>query len=395
MLGVYIHTPYCVQKCPYCDFATVALEEPPLLEFESAVITEISGWTQRLTENQLGDPAPLLAQDSCTVYLGGGTPSLLEPDSVDRILQAVRTHVGVIQDAEITMEVNPGTEDTARFQAYRALGVNRLSIGVQSLTDSFLQKLGRIHTADESRTAVERARAAGFDNVSIDLMFALPGMTIDQWRATLSAALELEPDHVSAYALTVEPATPLAGDVKAGLVQLPGDDLQADMYEMLVDVLGAAGLPRYEISSFAAREQRSRHNSLYWSYDNYLSFGPSAHSFVRNPGGGVRWWNDRNPARYLETAGHPKLGGKETLAGEVARGEFAFTALRTTDGVDTRKFREVFGADFDVVYKSQIDRHVNSGLLERDPQSIRLTPRGFLLANTVFADFVAQGRPPL
>lgn len=387
-LAVYIHTPYCIHKCPYCDFATVGTEEVPSDPFLDALVTEIRSTRRRIREHELGEADWLAGRPATTIYFGGGTPSLLPASGIARVLEALDAELGIASDAEITLEANPGTRNARRFSGFREAGVNRLSIGVQSLDDEVLQTLGRVHDAAAARSAVEMAREAGFDNVSIDLIFAVPGMTPRSWEQGLDEALELRPEHVSAYNLTVEPATILAGWVKSGRIRLPEEDDQAEMYEFAVRRLAAAGFPRYEISNFAPRELRSRHNMAYWTWTDYLSFGPSAHSFLHRGDRGVRWWNDRNPQRYLDRAGDPALGGREVISGRRAMGEFAFTSLRTSDGLDVGRFEDVFGVGASDVYGEPLRRYQELGLLEESERGYALSERGFMLAETVFADFL-------
>lgn len=386
--GIYIHTPYCVQKCPYCDFATVATDRVPEAAFISALTTEIRDVWDRLEREELGDASHLRSSAAASVYLGGGTPSLLSVGAIESVLATMDEVVGISKDAEITMEVNPGTHSDERFAGYRAAGVNRLSIGVQSLDDDVLESLGRIHDAQAARDTMKAARTAGFDNVSIDLIFATAGMDLGAWERGLRAGLELEPEHVSAYALTVEAATPLAGWVKSGDVVLPDDDTSAAMYERAGEILEAAGFPRYEISNYAPAARRAFHNSLYWTYHDYLAFGPSAHAFLRAGAGGTRWWNDKNPQRYLDAAGRPALGGSERITGARAMGEMAFLALRTSDGLDRQRFVDTFGQDPEQVFGDALQRYVSLGLLLETEAGYALTDRGFLVAETVFADLL-------
>ncbi len=382
--GVYVHVPYCRERCLYCDFALTPVERAPSRSFADAVLAEFSTAGALIAGHDV--ERRFSGSPPSTLYFGGGTPSMLDPSDVARIVDGVAKRFGLASGAEITLEANPEDATRERFAGFRDAGVNRLSLGVQSLDDRFLKALGREHDAKLARRSIELARENGIENVSIDLIFGVEGMTLAHWEKTLAEALAVSPSHLSCYGLTVERGTKLDRLVRDAALTLPDGDLQADMYQAAVETLGAAGFPRYEISSFAPREKRSRHNSLYWSYDEWLGFGPSAHSFARIETGGVRWWNGKNPFRYVERG--PDRAGEEVITGRPAMGEMAFTALRTSDGLDERRFLEVFGVTAESVFGPTFASLATRGLVTREGGRVALTDGGFLLSDSIFRALV-------
>lgn len=393
--GVYVHVPYCRKRCSYCDFALTPVDAAPSSAFVDAAIAEIRAWGTRPIAG-LDLSGTFERRRAVSLYLGGGTPSMLAPADVARLVEAVDARFGLARGAEVTLEANP--EDVTRdlVAGFRVAGVNRLSLGLQSTEDRFLRALGREHDAERAAASVRDAREAGIEDVSIDLIFGVEGMTLADWERVLEQALALAPTHLSCYGLTVERGTALDRAVRAARVDLPPEDDQAAMYEMAVARLGAAGHPRYEISNFAAPARRAVHNSLYWKYAEWIGVGPSAHSFARigpaaSPeAGGVRWWNGKNPFRYLESAGRPIVGGSERVVGRHAMGEMAFTALRTTDGLPDAAFGAAFGTEPAAIFGETFSRLEARGLLVRDSGRTRLTERGFLLSDSIFRDIVGD-----
>lgn len=378
--GIYIHVPFCVRKCHYCDFTSwpAAAGDARIDAFVDGVCREVE-----IAARVHASPGPVEAP---TLFLGGGTPSLLSPGQLGRILGDVRAHFGVAADAEVTLESNPGTLDAGKARAFRDLGVNRVSVGVQSFHDSELQALGRIHTAEQGAEAIRVLREAGFDNVSLDLMFAIPGQTPVSWRETLGRAIELCPEHIAAYSLIVEPDTPFEAWERQGKLFRVGEDAEAEMYEAAIADLAAAGYEHYEVSSFALRGRRSRHNQVYWRNEPYLGFGPAATSYV----GGVRATNTRSLPAYLERVGRGELPVEtsETPAGALAMGETMMLGLRMLEGVESRLFTERFGVAPEEVYAGPIRRLTTDGLLRVADGRIALTHRGLLLASDVMAAFL-------
>jgi oxygen-independent coproporphyrinogen-3 oxidase len=397
-LALYLHIPFCAVRCAYCDFNTYAGLEASFGPYTAALVQEI-----RAAGGQRGRPAVH------TIFIGGGTPTVLPPDLLAHALDTCREAFDVALDAEITSEANPGTVDQARFAALRALGVNRLSMGVQSFDDDELRWLGRIHSATEAEAAFDAARAAGFANLNLDFIFGLPGQEPATWVRTLDRAIALGPEHLSLYSLIVEHDTPLADQVRRGAVTAPDDDLAADLYETACDTLAAAGYEQYEISNWAKGISEStnqrisvhsplairhspfvcHHNLVYWRRESYLGFGAGAHSF--DGAAARRWWNVRPVPEYIRriTQGRPAEADGETLDRRTAMGETMMLGLRLIqEGVADARFRAQFGAGLDEAFGPVIERLTARGLLERLPDRVRLTPRGRLLGNQVFAAFL-------
>ena len=348
--GVYVHVPFCARRCDYCDFATWTDRHHLMAEYAAACVTDL----RRRSE---AGPVPA----ATSVFFGGGTPSLLPAELLVGILAAIPRTGG----AEVTVECNPDTVTAELLAAYRAGGVNRLSFGVQSMAPHVLAALGRTHDPAGVERAVAAARAAGFDNFNLDLIYGTAGESPADWQATLEAALALDPPHVSAYALTVEAGTPLARRIGAGECAGPDDDDQAAKYLVADAVLGAAGRPWYEISNWARPGRECRHNLLYWAQGEYLGIGCAAHGHTP---AGRRWWNVRTPDRYiaLVRSGESAEGGHEVLDGPGREGEAAMLALRTREGVPDGPAARGLVAD---------------GLASPQGDRIVLTPGGRLLAN--------------
>lgn len=321
-----------------------------------------------------------------TIFFGGGTPSILPVSSVARLLRACREAFAVRADAEISLEANPGTVDVDQLSRLRELGFNRLSLGVQSAQYGELALLGRSHTFDHAVQTVGMARAVGFENLSLDLIYGLPHQSLSSWQATLDATLELSPDHLSAYCLSVEDGTPLADWVTLGKEPEPDPDLAAEMYELTQANLGVAGYFHYEISNWARLGRECQHNLIYWRDEDYLGFGAGAHSHRD----GRRWWNVRGPADYIariRSCGSPEAG-HEGSDPKKAMGEMLMMGLRLSEGVQATRFRQRFGQELFTEYGSQLEELLTAGLIESDGQSVRLTARGRLLGNQVFLRFL-------
>jgi putative oxygen-independent coproporphyrinogen III oxidase len=362
--GVYVHVPFCASRCDYCDFATWTDRSQVMVTYVDACVRDIER-----------RDLPL----ATSVFFGGGTPSLLGASELVRILDAIpRT-----ADAEVTVECNPDSVDRGKFDTYAAAGVNRLSLGVQSMSAHVLAELGRTHDQRNVSRAVEWARATGFERINLDLIYGTPGEALDDWATTRDRALALEPSHVSAYALTVEPGTPLARAVAAGERAAPDDDDQAAKYELADDRLQDAGLQWYEISNWAVPGDECRHNLLYWTQGEYAGIGCAAHGHtVLADRSARRWWNVRTPERYIEAV---SADGDPTAASEVlspaSRDEERLVlALRTRDGI------RLGGADSpDSSVRACLCELADAGLVETTIANARLTRRGRLLANDVAA----------
>jgi putative oxygen-independent coproporphyrinogen III oxidase len=366
--GVYVHVPFCLTRCGYCDFNTYIPGEASTAGYVEAVVRELA-----LARRVLGDAAPAAE----TVFVGGGTPTLLPPAGLARILDGIREHLGLAPGAEVTTEANPESVDPAALAALREAGFTRISLGMQSAAQHVLEVLERRHTPGRAVAAAREARAAGFEHVSLDLIYGTPGERAEDWRASLEAALEAEPDHVSAYSLIVEPGTRLAARVRRGELPEPDDDVLAERYEVTEALLGAAGLRWYEVSNWARDEgDRCRHNLGYWSGGDWWGAGPGAHSHV----GGVRWWNLLHPSPWASRLGEgaSPAAGREVPDADAARLERVMLAVRLADGL---ALGELDGDARDVAAQAADD-----GLLERAPLDegrAVLTLRGRLLADRV------------
>jgi oxygen-independent coproporphyrinogen III oxidase len=389
--GAYIHIPFCRVRCSYCDFNTYAGLGDLLDNYVGALCTEIGQPAPSpqpfASQVEGGGAGTTPAELASTIYLGGGTPSLLSADHLASVFAACRRRFTLAGDAEITIEANPGTVSEDSLLAMRRLGVNRLSLGVQSFDDAMLRVLDRLHSAAEARQAVAAARRAGFDNLSLDFMYGLPGQSLEHWQQTLLQALDLHPEHLSLYALTLESRVPMARRVAAGALTLPGDDAAADMYSLAEDLLETAGYRHYEISNWSSSQTtESHHNSIYWRRLPYHGFGAGAHSFD----GLHRTSNLLQPRRYIAamTSRRQPTAHSETLTPSMAMAETMFLGLRLLyEGVTAAGFAAQHGRPL-TVYAEQIAELADQGLVQYDGQRLLLTRRGRLLSNQVFVRFM-------
>lgn len=377
-LGLYIHVPFCRRICHYCNFNRTLLDGPLKARYVEAVRAHIDRVASSITE-----PAPRAAD---TIYFGGGTPSLLTPADIASIIDSCRRGFTVAADAEITMEVNPETASPEALSGFRAAGVNRLSIGVQSFRDDELVRLGRIHDQASARRAVIEARTAGFDNVSIDLMMWLPGQRLADWRQSIEGLVSIAPDHASLYMLELSPNSPLRDQMaRAQLSQAPDDDA-ADMYELAMEMVGAAGLAQYEISNVARPGSESRHNLKYWMDGEWFGFGPGAHSTV----GGVRWKAVSATEQFVSAieAGSDVQTDRRVLSPEDRWQEALITGLRLVEGVGVDDLLRKYGLDLWARYGDHLQPSFEAGLLRHEKGRLRLSRRGMLMANEVLAVFI-------
>lgn len=370
--GLYIHVPFCRRKCPYCDFYSVDdLTRMPA--FTDALVAEMGLYGNRRRRVD-------------TLYLGGGTPSLLSPDDVARIIQSARNRFDLSPDAEITLEVNPGTATSDALAGFRFAGVNRLNIGVQSFCDGNLRFLGRIHSCAAGETAIRAARRAGFDNLGLDLIYGLPDQTAAEWKADLARAVDFKPEHLSCYLLAWEKGTPLDRRRREGRCRPPPESRTAALFRLTGDALARCGFEQYEISNFARSPARqSRHNRKYWSLAPYIGLGPSAHSF--DPAGWVRRWNSASLNRYLAdlAAGCPPVAGEETLDRDQRMMEVIYLGLRTAAGIDLADFKHRFGMAFGERFGRAADALAAEGLLALSPGRCCPTRRGMGVADGMAA----------
>lgn len=381
-IGIYVHIPFCDKKCYYCDFNTYAGLTGLAPAYLEAIRTELAVRSRQQTAHGLLGDRPVRS-----VFIGGGTPTVLSGTQLADLLNTVRGQFTLQPDAEVTVEANPGTIDGDKLAALRTAGVNRLSIGAQTFDAERLQRLGRLHAPDDVRSGVAAARQAGFDNVSIDLIFGLPNQTLDDWDEDVTEALALAPDHVSAYSLIIEHGTPFHALYEAGRLPVPDDDIVADMLALTQQRLTAAGYEAYEISNYALPGKRSVHNQLYWRNEEYVGVGCGAVSYVS----GHRQMTERDPVRYIEAlvAGTDvPLAESEAVDRETAMAETVMLGLRLREGLSNGVFRDRFGEGLVETYGAAIDRHIGLGTLIWDGDWLRLTPRGLTVANQVIVDFL-------
>jgi oxygen-independent coproporphyrinogen-3 oxidase len=379
LFSVYIHVPYCLVKCPYCDFNVYAAKQWPEEQYIDALCAE---FRQYVTQ------PPWSGSQIETIYFGGGTPSLFAPTSLERFLRCVTDCCPLVADAEITLEADPASVSYEKLAGYRAIGVNRLSFGVQSFQAPVLKTLGRLHTVNDVHNSLSWVRAAGFDNVSLDLIFAVPGQTCELLADDLTQAFAYEPTHLSTYCLTYEERTPFFSMRQKGKLHPVSEDDEVEMYALVQERCKGAGYEHYEISSFARPGFTSRHNANYWRGVNYLGLGAGAHSYANEPSWGKRWSNERNPRRYIDRAltNGDTASGEETLTREQAMGEFMFLNLRQLEGFLPAEFAERFGVDLRETF-SHVDALIDDGLLIQEEVKIKLSERGLFLADSVFASF--------
>ncbi len=375
--GLYVHFPFCLRKCDYCDFVSypVGPRRSTVQPYLSAVRAEAAARAGELAGRRV-----------VGVYFGGGTPTTVDPSDLAALLRDLSGLFRTVPEAEVTVEANPGTVGPDGLATLRAAGFNRLSLGAQAFQDRLLDRLGRVHDAAAIADAVAAARQAGFADLNLDLIFGLPGQSIDDWRESLGRAVDLGPEHIAAYALKVEPGTPFHRDQAAGRLDLPGEDAEVAMYEEARTMLAAAGYEQYEISNWARPGHRSEHNLLYWQNRDYLGLGVAAWSHR----GRRRRGNVASLEDYLRmlSDGLDPVAEEEELDPRRAAGEAAFLGLRTIDGLDLAAFDAEYGGRLEELFPGAVDRIVAAGLAAVEPGRLRLTAGGLLLANQVFEEFV-------
>lgn len=396
--GIYVHIPFCIRKCHYCDFLSFPASEAGRERYVDGLVREIrtygrqgGGTDARISRFPDGGEG---ARDFCpkdggkpqasTVFIGGGTPSILPVSALERIFAALSERYGIPEDAEITIECNPGTADLEKLRAYRRMGINRISFGVQSASDTELETLGRIHTFADASDAFMMARRAGFANINVDLMSAVPGQTLESYRATLEAVLALNPEHISAYSLIVEEGTPFYETY--GDAPPVDEDTDRAMYALTKEMLRERGYGRYEVSNYAKEGYACRHNLTYWTGGDYTGFGLGAASKVGN----IRYRNETDLAEYVErtTAGENICYVEEVLETEDEMSEFFILGLRKTDGVSRKEFAERFSAEVPDVYEDLIRKFSREGLLVCSGDRIAFTDRGLDISNYVLCNFM-------
>ncbi len=381
--GLYIHIPFCVKKCLYCDFYSIA------------DLTQTTPFLAALEhEMELAGPSPLTFD---TLYIGGGTPSVLDPPAIEHIIAAAFQYFNIRSDAELTIEVNPGTVTLEEFDRYRLCGVNRLNIGVQSFSEKNLNFLGRIHSGKEALASIKWARQAGFENIGLDLIYGLPGQEKNHWLSDLDQAVRFNPEHLSCYILTCESGTPLDRLVKEGRISMPSGDRLKELFETTVEFLATHGYRHYEVSNFArlaendSEHWESRHNSKYWSLAPYIGLGPSAHTFSNSQ----RSWNHKRVAKYIDSIQADKLpvADSEVLTNEQMVMEAIYLGFRTAGGIDLVDFKYRFGMDFLTTYHGIIKNFKEEGLINVSKSRCALTTRGMVLLDSITEAFTSLEIP--
>lgn len=390
-LELYLHIPFCVQKCAYCDFLSAPSDEAQRIRYMDALVKEIGGYRKKYHDDYR----------ITTIFIGGGTPSLLEENQIADLFHALQQTFQIEQDAEITIEANPGTVTEEKLTAWKSVGINRLSIGLQSVNDAELKLLGRIHTYEEFLETYRTARAQGFENINIDLISAVPGQTVGSWSHTLTSIAGLGPEHISAYSLIIEEGTPFydyygecrkdgSGTARdcasADMPGLPDEDTERKIYEMTADLLAGYGYKRYEISNYAKEGFACRHNLGYWERRQYLGIGLGASSLI----GHQRYHNTADLETYIY-----KVQKKEEIREDIEElslsdeiEEHMFLGLRKTEGISVQGFMETFGKSIFDIYGKELEKLKSEGLLEVTADAVRLTERGIDVSNTVFVEFL-------
>ena len=377
-LSLYVHVPFCAQKCAYCDFASWPGREAEWGRYFDQILTEIRYWSEETDFGRLSERCRV-----ATVFIGGGTPTLVDAEYIDEMISACRGIAPFEEGAEITIEGNPGTLTAKKLAVYRRSGVNRLSLGAQSFDDALLKSLGRIHTAKQVEQAVAMARDAGFDNINLDLMYALPGQGMDQWLDTLDAAVALGVEHISAYSLIVESGTPMAARVASGEAVIPDDDAVNAMQRAAVSRLAQAGYDRYEISNYARPGRECRHNLVYWCRGDYLGLGCAAHSLL----GGYRFHNPDALDRYL--SGVRRLD-MTPLSRQDEMDETLMLATRMVRGLDLAAWERAFGVPFVRGREASLARLEKAGLVKCGDGCLRLTTRGMEVQDAVVLELMGD-----
>lgn len=374
-LGLYVHIPFCVRKCEYCDFLSWSAGEEEREQYVNALLSEIESYRDFVKGYRVS-----------TIFVGGGTPSVLLPKQMERILQKIYEVFELEKRPEITIEVNPGTVDEEKLQCYKANGVNRLSMGLQSVKDEKLRLLGRIHTYQEFAESYELARKVGFDNISIDLISSVPGQTLQEWKEELEIAAVQNPEHISVYQLIIEEGTPFYEKYAEHPELLPDEETSREIYLWTGKFLKEAGYEQYEISNYAKPGKESRHNLKYWERGDYLGLGLGAASMVRN----IRMSNTKDMRTYLERCDKPKTMREDVQFLEEPRQmeEFMFLGLRKTRGVSKKEFKRIFGREMDMVYEKALHKCLENGMLLAHKDRIFLSEEGTLLSNMVLSEFL-------
>lgn len=375
-LGVYIHVPFCKKKCNYCDFYSVKWDDEWETEYTEAVIEEIKGYEEKLGHRYMVD----------TVYFGGGTPTIIKPSNLKRILDSIGNVADIDKDAEISIEANPNTLTDENLKQYKEAGINRLSIGIQSLNDEILNKIGRIHNSKEALDAIDRAKKHGFENINADAMFNIPGQTVSDIEDTLDRIMERGVRHISFYSLKLENGTPMYSMEQKSLITMPDEDEERNMYYKGRIVMEKNNLLQYEISNFAMKGFECRHNLKYWNQEEYIGIGPSAHSFMNS----IRYSNPSDLKQYCKGSKENNFNRiiQEEMNEDELMFEYIMLRLRLTEGLDSDEFKRKFNVDFNEKYMKQLKYLTDNKLLEYNGSIVKLTQRGMDISNFVFKEFM-------
>jgi oxygen-independent coproporphyrinogen-3 oxidase len=375
--GIYVHIPFCKSKCVYCDFYSTTNFEYQLA-YTKSLIKEINIYAQKYANGQEFD----------TIYLGGGTPSFLNPTELSNILNTLVAKFSFSQNTEVTLEINPGTIDPDKLKIYKSLGINRISAGIQSFNDHELQFLGRIHSAIQAQDCMHMLRAVGFENINVDLIYAMPNQTIECWEFTLSKTLVFKPTHISTYNLTIEEGTPLYTYIKNGRSHVLSQEKELKFYKFTHHYLSISGYRHYEVSNFAISEEKfSQHNFKYWNRSPYIGFGPSAHSFWNNE----RWANKKSIQSYISEldAGRLPVEFKEILSDKEILFEYIFLKLRTYQGLNLNDFKRAYGENFTQLYRRDVQQLLAQNLAIITEDSFKLSEKGMLICDEILPRFLS------
>lgn len=378
-LGIYIHIPFCVKKCNYCDFVSFTCNNNDFSTYTLALINEIKYYGKIYGKYGIN-------RVISTIYMGGGTPSILPPKLLEEIIIALKNNFNIIDDYEFTIECNPGTLSKEKLLLYKKIGINRLSIGLQSTKASELETLGRIHSYEDFLVSYNLARSLNFKNISIDLMSSLPNQNLDSYKDSLQKIIALKPEHISSYSLIIEEGTPFYEKYNENEELLNDEETERKMYYLTKELLHNEGYERYEISNYSKKGMHSRHNSLYWTMDDYLGFGLNSSSFINNE----RYKNTSTLTEYIEFSNEPKkqIKDRTLLSDDDFISEFMFLGLRITNGISKSKFKLLTKKDIMNVFETEINKLINEELLISEGDSIRLSDKGIDLSNYVFSHFI-------
>lgn len=375
-LGIYIHIPFCKQKCNYCDFYSLKWNDESENKFIEAIINEINNYKEKLHDNYKVD----------TIFFGGGTPTIVKPENLKRIIEHLSKILEIDKNSEISMEANPNTLTSEKLKAYKEIGINRLSIGIQSLNDEILKNIGRLHNSIEALEAIDRAKMTGFENINSDIMFNIPGQSIKDIEDTVSKIIGKGVKHISFYSLKLEKGTPMYVMEKNHKIIMPDEDIEREMYYVGREVMEKNNLFQYEISNFAQKGFECKHNLKYWNQEEYIGLGPSAHSFLNNK----RYSNPSDLKLYCENSNlnnferiiHEELNNDDLMF------EYIMLKLRLTEGLNVNEFKNKFVVDFNETYKLQIDFLMKNNLIELNNDYIILTKKGMDVSNYVIEEFM-------